>query len=450
MNESRVRRRKHKPRKKVALFARILINLTLPLLCLILVFTAIQLTAAVKTLNESYHLKGRFAFESIHRTLEMAVKSGQDLINPRTLAELTRHVETAHEGVAVNIYSLIHRSLVLSSGSSWNSFDAKALEESLYQKQQGRSALVKIEKDARLLSAYIPLENAEEDITMVARIQVPLANIKEALSNSRWTLALMVFLIILTGAAIGYRLSRSIIRPIQILNDATQEILKGNLGKHVQIDTGDEIEDLAHTFNKMSDSLEDMKKRAQDANPLTGLPGNQGIFQEVKKRLHERQKFVLFHTDLDRFKVFNDHFGLGKGDEAIKLTAELLLRARDKAGSKDDFIGHQGGDDFVIVTRPNTAVQLGEYVTKVFDQEVVKVLYPKEDVERGYTLQLDRRRLAETGEEIMTKFPLLALSLAGVSNVKKDFADYFDCMSAAVTVKKEVKKIIESSYMIKE
>lgn len=58
--------------------------------------------------------------------------------------------------------------------------------------------------------------------------------------------------------------------------------------------------------------------------------------------------------------------------------------------------------------------------------------------------------MAETGEKIMKKFPLLSISLAGVSNVKKDFADYFACMSAAVNAKKEAKDIIESCVIIKE
>ena len=180
------------------------------------------------------------------------------------------------------------------------------------------------------------------------------------------------------------------------------------------------------------------------------VPGNQGIFHEIKTRIHERQKFVLFHVDLDRFKLFNDHFGLARGDEAIKKTAEVLIKAVEEKGSSNDFVGHQGGDDFVIITGPNHAQELGNMVCQYFDAEARTALYRKEDLDNGYTIQLDRRRMAETGEKIMRKFPLISISLAGVSNVKKDFADYFSCMSAAVNAKKEAKDIIESCVIIKE
>jgi hypothetical protein len=113
-------------------------------------------------------------------------------------------------------------------------------------------------------------------------------------------------------------------------------------------------------------------------------------------------------------------------------------------------VGHQGGDDFVAITKPSHADAVAKYVCEGFDREVLSSLYPKEDFERGYTMQIDRRRLAETGQEILAKFPLIAISLAGVSNAKRDFADYFDCLNRAAQVKKEVKKTMTSSYMIIE
>jgi len=429
-----------------------MLGLILPLLVLIFVFTGIQLANEMKSLNESYQIRSRFAFETVHKTLLLTVENAPEtFLNNAKLEVVFEQLESAHEGIGIVAYSLFDRQIFAGKDIEWNGFDEKAVEVALYHYQEhGKPYLVRVNKEAKRLYCYFPLKNQEGNLSYIVRVRFPLANIKEALAQSRWTLSLMIVMIILTGAAIGHRLSRSIVKPIQVLNQATQEILRGNLGQHVEIRTGDEIETLARTFNKMSDALKEMKQKAQDSNPLTQLPGNQGIFQDLKKRILERQKFVLFHTDLDRFKVFNDHFGLAKGDDAIKMTADLLRLAIREKGGQDDFIGHQGGDDFVIITRPNRAREFADFIVREFDQRVVKALYPKEDVERGHTLQIDRRRLAETGEEVMTQFPLLAISLAGVSNAKKDFADYFECMSAAVSVKKEVKKSIESSYLIKE
>jgi len=435
---------------RITLFARIMMSLTIPLLALTLLFTALQLANEMRSLRDSYQVRSKFAFESVHRTLEITPQSTLSKPDLEPLRPIIAELKTIHTGIDIVIYDLHERQLAEISEGEWTEFDNKATEAALYQRQQGAPYLARVNKVTRKLLAYLPITDSEGAIRLIAKVTFPLANIREALAGSRWMLLIMVFMIALTGIAIGARLSGSIVKPIQILNKATQEIVEGHLGKHVHIKTGDEIQTLAETFNSMSDTLKEMKKKAQDANPLTGLPGNQGIFQELKKRIHERQKFVLFHVDLDRFKVFNDHFGLAKGDEAIKKTAELLAEVCEKKGGKDDFIGHQGGDDFVLVTRPNRAEEMGKYITEVFDARVVKALYPAKDIEQGYTMQIDRRRLAETGEEIMAKFPLIAISLAGVSNAKKDFADYFDCMSTAVTAKKEVKKIIESCYVIKE
>ncbi len=194
-----------------------------------------------------------------------------------------------------------------------------------------------------------------------------------------------------------------------------------------------------------------MKQRAEDSNPLTGLPGNQGIFNEIKRRIHEKQKFVVFHTDLDRFKAFNDYYGLAKGDEVIKQTAAILRDALREKGAKSDFVGHQGGDDFIVIVGQHHSKEVAEYVTSRFESRIVKAFYNKDDYERGYMVGIDRRAELAPGEVAKpAQIPLMAISLAGVSNGKKDFADYFDCLERAVKVKTEVKKIPGSCYQIQE
>ncbi|HXV28317.1 MAG TPA: diguanylate cyclase, partial [bacterium] len=353
----------------------------------------------------------------------------------------------------IRIFDLFNRApLIEEEKGEWSAADFQAMEKSLREKQIGRPYYVVIDKDTKRLVAYIPVEGLPEKRLWIARTSFPLAHVRDALISSRWMLAIMIFLILTTGLFIGLGLSKSIVNPIRTLNDATQEILEGHLGKHVKISTGDEIETLADTFNHMSESLKVMKARAEDANPLTQLPGNQGIFHELNRRIYEKQKFVVFHTDLDRFKIFNDNYGLARGDEVIKKTAALLKEAVHLKGSKDDFIGHQGGDDFVLIVKPTHAKELAEYIIDRFDKEIVRSVYRKEDYERGYILAVDRREITETEtkETKQVPFPLLAISLAGITNTQKDFADYFDCLSRAIPVKKEVKKTIQSCYVIQE
>jgi len=441
-------------RTKTTLFRRIIIRLVFPLLFLIFAFTIIQLTNRMEIMNEFYKVESRIVFYTIQKKLVAATSKKAPpseilLIKSSLENELSR----SERRITIALYDLLTSQAISSEELpvTWTLLDDQAAEKSLNGQKKSIPYLIQVDKKTQGLFAYIPLqEGTESGQLQVARVLFPLAHIEDALRDSRWSLILMTFSILLTGFFMGRGLANTIVRPIQTLDLATRDILRGQLGKKVVISTGDEIEVLAHTFNHMSESLRQMKQKAEDANPLTGLPGNQGIFDEIKKRIHEKQKFVVFHTDLDRFKAFNDYYGLARGDEVIKQTAALLREALKQTGAKTDFVGHQGGDDFLLVLSPTHAKQVAEYVIAGFTNRIVKAFYKPEDFDRGYMLGIDRR--AELAGDVgkTVQIPLMAISLAGISNAKKDFADYHDCLGRAVSVKSDVKKIPGSCYIIQE
>ena len=91
----------------------------------------------------------------------------------------------------------------------------------------------------------------------------------------------------------------------------------------------------------------DRKKKSLDVNPLTALPGNVSIRENVEKRVSEKKSFSLLYIDLSNFKSFNDKYGFDTGDDVIKFTADALQNTIKKYGVESDFVGHVGGDDFV-------------------------------------------------------------------------------------------------------
>lgn len=428
-----------------SLFLRIVLQLTLPLILLASVLTALQVNIQLASLNKVHQLESRWEFSAFEeRVRKEFVSAGTE----KEVAALDKRLKRSLNA-DVSFFNYL-KGTPVDPKDNWDSFDVEQIEKTITGNQGKKNYHVAINRQTKQITAYMALNRTDNENIYIARAGLPLSDFKDAIGKSSRYLIAMLILIIIVGIVMGYNMSRSIIRPIQLLSKATREIAGGKLGKQVKIDTGDEIEILANTFNDMSQSLQDMQKKAVDANPLTGLSGNQGIFQELKKRIFERQKFVLFHADLDRFKVFNDHYGLAKGDEAIKHTAELLKLAVAEKGAPDDYVGHQGGDDYVIITRPAKAMALAQHIVNQFDKIVVPSLYPKEDIARGYTVHEDRRYFTETGEQRTQNFPLLAISLAGVSTAKKDLADYFQCMTLAAEIKKEAKKTIQSSFIIKE
>ncbi len=148
-------------------------------------------------------------------------------------------------------------------------------------------------------------------------------------------------------------------------------------------------------------------KQQRSASPLTGLPGNLSINDEIRRRLASGTNFALLQVDVDHFKAFNDYYGYARGDQAIQMLARILTESVQAHGSADSFVGHIGGDDFVLLTSPETAEKLGEQILEWFNTSS-RELYDQEDRERGYVEVLSRRHTIE-------RFPLMSLTIALVS-----------------------------------
>ncbi|CAM4067880.1 GGDEF domain-containing protein [Paenibacillus alkaliterrae] len=109
---------------------------------------------------------------------------------------------------------------------------------------------------------------------------------------------------------------------------------------------------------------------ARGANPLTGLPGNEEIQLELRRKIAIGKPFAVIYADLDYFKWYNDCFGFGLGDELIRYLAELLRRELDQMGCESDFVGHIGGDDFITVTCAACAEKLCQALIVKFDSGI--------------------------------------------------------------------------------
>lgn len=149
----------------------------------------------------------------------------------------------------------------------------------------------------------------------------------------------------------------------------------------------------------------------RQANPLTGLPGNISIDAETARRIDAVEPFALLYVDIDNFKAYNDYYSFEKGDEAIKLTSAIILTAVAKFGSKEDFVGHVGGDDFVIMSTPDHGHAIADEIVRAFDQQI-PALYSEEDRTRGYIEVTNR-------QNVVTRYPMMTITVAGVSSVDR-------------------------------
>jgi PleD family two-component response regulator len=142
--------------------------------------------------------------------------------------------------------------------------------------------------------------------------------------------------------------------------------------------------------------------------PLTRLPGNIAIEHEVRRRFEAREPWAVIYADIDNFKAYNDAYGFARGDDAIRLVSTTISDTIKHAGDETDFLGHIGGDDFIIVTLPQRAEALARAVCENFDRDV-PLLYDAVDRNRGWIASRDRKGNA-------TRYPIMSLSLAIVSD----------------------------------
>jgi GGDEF domain-containing protein len=172
--------------------------------------------------------------------------------------------------------------------------------------------------------------------------------------------------------------------------------------------------------------------RAQrEANPLTGLPGNLAIERQAQRRLATGVPFAAMYVDIDRFKSFNDHYGYARGDRAINFLSHVLCDALDADGDPEAFVGHVGGDDFVVFCADDRGEDLARSIVRRFDAGVGD-LHDAPDLANGYLESRNR-----TGE--VERVPLITLTVALATGVASRYTHPAEMSDALAELKRHGK-----------
>jgi diguanylate cyclase (GGDEF)-like protein len=176
---------------------------------------------------------------------------------------------------------------------------------------------------------------------------------------------------------------------------------------------------------------------ARYANPLTLLPGNVPIDEMILNRLEAKLPFVVGYFDLDNFKAYNDVYGYRAGDAVIRLTAEILSQT---VAQTVDFVGHVGGDDFVVV-----------FVSKDWELRVQTILGRFEEAIQSHLSEehlTARGILTKNRQGIEILHPLVSLSAGLLKVTQGEYASHAEISQRLVEAKKMAKQTTGSSYFI--
>ena len=176
---------------------------------------------------------------------------------------------------------------------------------------------------------------------------------------------------------------------------------------------------------------------AKGTNPLTGLPGNLAIEEELSKRARHTPVSSVIYIDLDGFKSYNDTFGFKHGDQMIVLLSKIILHCTQKYGREEDFVGHIGGDDLIVITRPECAEPISRQIVLLFDRLVGRC-FSAEDRARGAFYGYDRYGTQGW-------LPLTSVTLVVIECRNQE--DYGSLAETAAQLKKYAKATPGSNYM---
>ncbi|NOX25734.1 MAG: response regulator [Deltaproteobacteria bacterium] len=186
--------------------------------------------------------------------------------------------------------------------------------------------------------------------------------------------------------------------------------------------------------------LEELYMVALDANPISGLPGNNSIRNRIDALIKENAGTVVVYADLDNFKSFNDKYGFAHGDEVLMFTAGVFQDVMKIMPSERSFLGHIGGDDFVMLVPLEFIDRAIKNIIVRFD-EGIRRFYYEDDLKSGYITSVNR-----LGD--MQKFPIMSISMAGVNLTGQKYEHYLSVVDTCTEIKKLAKKKRGSSFVI--
>ncbi len=175
------------------------------------------------------------------------------------------------------------------------------------------------------------------------------------------------------------------------------------------------------------DALYHDAKKNMRLHPISGLPDNFYIQQEIERRLEEGDKVAVVYADLEDFRRYNQRYGYAKGDKVLKFLALLLFEKTRDHGNPADVVGHLGSDDFIILSSPEKSKVISGEVIRAFDSLILQQ-YDKADREAGNITIKDRKGINQT-------FPIMSITMSIITNERRDLSAFVQINDIATELK---------------
>ncbi|MDD5628624.1 MAG: response regulator [Elusimicrobia bacterium] len=181
-------------------------------------------------------------------------------------------------------------------------------------------------------------------------------------------------------------------------------------------------------------------RQGLDANPLPRLPGNLSIESRIEDALSQGRPLAVLYVDLDQFKAYNDCYGYDAGDRVLRTLADILIKVSREQPGAPDFVGHIGGDDFIMVTEPSRMEDAAKRIIAEFDA-LAPGFYNEADRKRGRIMSTDR-------QGNIKEFSLLSVSIGICHNAARKLESLAQISQLGTELKKAAKELPGSKYLV--
>jgi PleD family two-component response regulator len=170
-------------------------------------------------------------------------------------------------------------------------------------------------------------------------------------------------------------------------------------------------------------------ERESLTDPQTGLPAGRLIEDELRKIIRQRRGWAMMDIRINTFEPFKDVYGFIAANDVLKFTAMLISEVMDENGTANDFIGHAGGDNFIIITTEGSADAIKARLKERFDNEV-QTHYNFMDRQQGFVQ-------APSADSTTIKVPFMTMSVGIVSPSMQSFADIREITELAAEARRQ-------------
>lgn len=217
--------------------------------------------------------------------------------------------------------------------------------------------------------------------------------------------------------------------PIEIISSLAMERPNDKLYDFIVVTEDNKYFGTVAVKDLLQELLQIQILTAKQQNPLTGLPGNLIIEQKLQEYICTRRRFTVSYIDIDNFKPYNDIYGFENGDLVIKLLADILRELIPT----DQFIGHIGGDDFIVILDGYKAEAYFKVIIEKFESEVLS-FYDQVDLHNGYVTVTSRRGVVD-------KIPLITLTAVYITNESYNYKSTLEISSMLSCLKTNAKHL---------